>query len=62
MTSEREAFLVGQQRKIANAKDWKAAQAILSRAPETRDQWGEVVQKGPTIILNIHRDEVIIDQ
>ena len=61
MQSEREAFLTGQIRKIADAADWKAAKEILSRAPETRDQWGETHDKGPTIILNIHRDEIVIE-
>ena len=58
----RNAHLLGQYKKIANAKDWKAAKEILSRAPETKEQWGEVHEKGPQIILNIHRDEVTIDQ
>ena len=62
MTSAREAHLIGQYKKIADAKDWKAAKEILARAPETRDQWGEVREKGPQIILNIHRDEVVIEQ
>ena len=62
MTSERTNHLLGQYQKIADAKDWKAAKEILGRAPETKDQWGDVVEKGPTIILNIHRDEVVIDQ
>jgi transposase-like protein len=62
MTSAREAHLIGQYRKIAEAKDWKAAAQILARSPETRDVWGEVREKGPQIILNIHRDEVIIEQ
>ena len=57
----REAHLIGQYRKIANSKDWKAAKEILARASETRDQWGDIQEKGPTIILNIHRDEVIIE-
>lgn len=62
MSAAREAFLIGQHRKIATAKDWKAAQFLLSRAPETKEQFGETVEKGPRIILNIHRDEVVIDQ
>ena len=61
LTAAREAHLIGQYRKIADAKDWKAAKEILSRAPETRDQWGETHDKGPTIILNIHRDEIVIE-
>jgi len=47
--------------KIADSKDWKAAKEILSRAPETKEQWGEVHDSGPTIVLNIHRDEVTVE-
>jgi hypothetical protein len=47
MRAARDAHLIGQYRKIANAKDWKAAKEILARSPETRDQWGEVREKGP---------------
>ncbi len=60
MKSARIDHLIGQYSKIANAKDWKAAKEILARAPETKEQWGEVQEKGPVIILNIHRDEVVI--
>jgi len=28
---------------------------------KTKEQWGDIQEKGPTIILNIHRDEVIIE-
>jgi len=62
LRAARSAHLLGQYEKIANAKDWKAAKEILARAPETKEQWGEIQEKGPTIILNIHRDEVTIDQ
>lgn len=62
LASAREAHLIGQYKKIANAKDWKAAKEILARAPETKEQWGEIQEKGPQVILNIHRDEVIIEQ
>ena len=58
----RDAHLLGQYDKIAEARDWKAAKEILARSPETKDQWGEVHESGPKIILNIHRDEVIIEQ
>ena len=61
LTAARENHLIGQYRKIADAPDWKAAKEILSRAAETRDQWGETHDKGPTIILNIHRDEIVIE-
>ncbi len=47
--------------KIADSKDWKAAKEILARAPETKEQWGEVHDSGPTIVLNIHRDEVTVE-
>lgn len=45
---------------IADSRDWKAHKEILARSPETKEQWGDIQEKGPTIILNIHRDEVII--
>ena len=47
---------------IADSRDWKAHKEILARSPETKEQWGDIQEKGPTIILNIHRDEVVIDQ
>ena len=56
MSAYRSQHLIDQYRKIANAKDWKAAKEILARAPETRDQWGNTQDKAPTIILNIQRD------
>jgi hypothetical protein len=56
MTQARDQHLLGQYRKIADAKDWKAAKEILSRAPETKEVWGEVQKEGPTIVLNIQRD------
>ena len=57
--SKRAQFLAGQLGKIANAKDWKAAGFLLARDKTTREQYGEHVQdKGPTIVLNIHRDDV----
>ena len=56
MSARRKEFLVGQIDKIANARDWKAADKILSRAPETKDTWGEQEQTGPTIVLNILRE------
>ncbi len=45
----------------AAKRDWKAADRLLSLAKETRDEYGAVQDKGPKIILSIHRDEVIID-
>jgi hypothetical protein len=56
MSASRKAHLVNQFEKIASARDWKAAKEILSRAPETKDEWGEVESKGPTIVLNILRE------
>jgi len=61
LSRAREAHLIGQYKKIASSKDWKAAKEILARAAETKEQWGDIQEKGPTIILNIHRDEVIIE-
>lgn len=60
MRAARDAHLIGQYKKIASARDWKAAKEILARAPETRAQWGEVKDSGPKIILNIQRDTVVI--
>ena len=57
--ARRAQFINGQITKIANAKDWKAASFLIARDPTTREQYGEHVQdKGPTIVLNIHRDDV----
>ena len=56
MSATRKEFLVNQFTKIASARDWKAAKEILSRAPETKDEWGEQEQSGPTIVLNILRE------
>ncbi len=49
--------------KIDSAKDWKAQLKLLQVAPETNEQFADRRKdEGPTIILNIHRDEVVIDQ
>ncbi len=49
--------------KIADSKDWKAALKLLQVAPETKEQFADHKRdEGPTIILNIHRDEVVIEQ
>jgi len=49
--------------KIANSKDWKAAVKLLQVAPETKEQYADHKKdEGPTIILNIHRDEVVMEQ
>ena len=49
--------------KIDQAKDWKAQHKLLQVAPETREQFADRRKdEGPTIILNIHRDEVVIEQ
>ncbi len=56
MDAARKQHLVEQFMKISQAPDWKAAKEILSRSPETKDQWGEQETKGPTIVLNILRE------
>ncbi len=49
--------------KIDRAKDWKAHLKLLQVAPETKEQFSDRRKdEGPTIILNIHRDEVVIEQ
>jgi len=49
--------------KIADSKDWKAHLKMLQVAPETKEQFADHKKdEGPTIILNIHRDEVVIEQ
>jgi len=49
-------------RGIGGAEDWKAWKWILERDPFSREEYGtqrtEKVQ--PTIVLNIHRDEVVV--
>lgn len=58
MEAARKQHLVKHYNNIANAgeRDWKASKEILARAPETKDDWGEVQKEGPTIVLNIVRD------
>ena len=47
---------------IAGSKDWKAHLKMLQVAPETKEQFSDSRKdEGPTIILNIHRDEVVIE-
>ena len=43
----------------ASQKDWKAAQALLQAAPETRDQFGKTDGKGSKleIVININRED-----
>ena len=50
--------------KIMNTKDWRAWKWILEHGPFSREEYGSQQSKneGPTIILNIHRDEVVIEQ
>ena len=43
-------------------RDWKAADRLLQIAEETKEQFGESRDSGPTIVLNIQRDEVVIEQ
>jgi hypothetical protein len=52
----RGTFLSGQQRNIARASDrgdWKAAQAILQSAPETRKEWASNAGSSGGITVNI---------
>ncbi len=62
MKTARAHKLAGHIAKIAESKDWKAHLKLLQVAPETRDQYADrQKQDGPTIVLNIHRDEVVIE-
>lgn len=47
----------------AAQKDWKAAAWSLERDPYSREEFGNrnKEKEMPTIILNIHRDEVVIE-
>ncbi len=47
----------------ASQKDWKAAAWSLERDPYSREEFGRrnKEKEQPTIILNIHRDEVVIE-
>lgn len=49
--------------KIDRARDWKAHFKLLQVAPETKEQFSDRRKdEGPTIILNIRRDELVIEQ
>ena len=49
-------------KKLDGAKDWKAQLKLLQVSPETREHFAERRKdEGPTIILNIHRDEVVVE-
>ncbi len=50
-------------RGIGNAEDWKAWKWLLERNPFSREEFGaqRTEKAQPTIVLNIHRDDVIIE-
>ena len=63
ITIARTKQLSKHMRVIADSKDWKAHLKMLQVAPETKEQFADHKKdEGPTIILNIHRDEVVIEQ
>jgi len=63
ITIARTKQLSKHMRVIADSKDWKAHLKMLQVAPETKEQFADRTKdEGPTIILNIHRDEVVIEQ
>ena len=48
--------------KLDQAKDWKAQLKLLQVSPETKEHFADRQKnEGPTIILNIHRDEVVVE-
>lgn len=51
-------------RGIRDTEDWKAWKWLLEQNPFSREEYGSQSSKDkqPTIVLNIHRDEVVIDQ
>ena len=56
--SSRAAWAISKIKQINDAPDWKAALALLERAPETKDQYGHKQDSGGVqIILNITRDD-----
>ncbi len=62
ITVARARQLSKHMRAIADSKDWKAHLKMLQVAPETKEQFSDSRKdEGPTIILNIHRDEVVIE-
>ena len=62
LSAERNKFLAKRIRNIAEAKDWKSDLKLLQAAKETEGQFADDKQKeAPTIILNIHRDAVVIE-
>jgi len=63
ITVARARQLSKHMRVIADSKDWKAHLKMLQVAPETKEQFADHKKdEGPTIILNIHRDEVVMEQ
>ena len=48
--------------KLDQAKDWKAQLKLLQVSPETKEHFADRQKnEGPTIILNIHRDAVVVE-
>jgi hypothetical protein len=63
ITVARARQLSKHMRAIGDSKDWKAHLKMLQVAPETKEQFADRTRdNGPKIILNIHRDEVPIEQ
>jgi len=63
ITVARARQLSKHMRVIDDSKDWKAHLKMLQVASETKEQYSDHKKdEGPTIILNIHRDEVVIEQ
>ena len=56
-------FVLGYARRIGDADDWKAWKFLLERSPIAREEYGtqRAEKAQPTIILNIHRDEVVVE-
>ena len=62
ITAARARKLSYHMQMIDGSKDWKAHLKMLQVAPETKEQFSDKRRDdGPTIVLNIHRDEVIIE-
>lgn len=49
---------------IWDSDDWRALKWLLERTPFSREEYGPQQSKneGPQVILNIHRDEVVVEQ
>ena len=55
--------VLGYARRIGDADDWKAWKFLLERSPIAREEYGtQRAEKAQlNIILNIHRDEVVVE-